>query len=262
MTEEDIIRDEANQFYEWSMDLESHEEPIVQFQKVKERLFDFYSPSAKSIFLDQIKIHVIENLQKHRDEKHNGEADPKCGWENQAEKLLYYIKQEVESLPAVVNQKIKSTNKDKRKKVFVSYSHADENYLKDIRKYFKPFLKEIDFWDDSRIQPGEKWKKEIKLAIDETKVAILLVSTDFLASDFIATDELPPLLEAAEKEGAIILTVILRPCLFDMFDDLKQYQTMNPPSLPVSKMDNNEVEELYVNLVKQTKQILDKENGV
>ena len=43
----------------------------------------------------------------------------------------------------------------------------------------------------------------------------MLVSTDFLASDFITHDELPPLLEAAEQEGTLILPVIVSPCAFE-----------------------------------------------
>ena len=40
------------------------------------------------------------------------------------------------------------------------------------------------------------------------------------------------------------------------FEELNQYQAMNPPNLPISKMDENEKEELLVNLVRQTKRIL------
>src|SRR5690606_23199047 len=123
------------------------------------------------------------------------------------------------------------------------------------------FKSQIDFWDDSRIQPGQKWKEEIRKAILETKVAILLVSTDFLGSEFISTDELPPLLEAAEKEGAVILIVILKPCLFEEFDELNQFQAMNPPNRPVSKMDENEKEEMFVNIVRQTRKVLNEEKN-
>jgi hypothetical protein len=107
--------------------------------------------------------------------------------------------------------------------------------------------------------PGQKWKEEIRKAINSSKVAILLVSTDFFWSDFISTDELPPLLKAAEENGAVILIIILKPCLFEEFDSLNQYQALNPPNRPVLKMDYAEKEELYVNLVRQTKRILNAE---
>lgn len=82
------------------------------------------------------------------------------------------------------------------------------------------------------------------------------MSTDFLGSEFITSDELPPLLNAAEKEGAVILIVILKPCLFEEFPELNQFQAMNPPSKPISRMTEDDKEELLVNLVRQTKRIL------
>jgi internalin A len=147
--------------------------------------------------------------------------------------------------------------KSDRKKVFVSYSHLDASFLVDIRRHFKPFLSQIDFWDDSKIQPGQKWREEIEKAIRETKVAILLVSTDFFGSEFIQTNELPALLEMAEKEGAVIMLVILKPCLFEEFNHLNQFQALNSPGHPISKMTDHEREEFYVDLVRQTKKILE-----
>ena len=170
---------------------------------------------------------------------------------------MFYIKQEIDTLPIVAHQKNKSNLTQERNKVFVSYCHLDNEYLTDVQRHFKPFLNQIDFWDDTKILPGQKWKVEIKKAIDSAKVAILLVSTDFLGSEFISTNELPPLLQAAEENGAVILIVVLKPCLFEEFDSLNQYQAMNPPNKPVLKMDYSEKEELYVNLVRQTKRILD-----
>ena len=104
--------------------------------------------------------------------------------------------------------------------------------------------------------PGQKWQEEIQAAINKSKVIILLLSADFLASEFIISKEMPAFLKAAENDGAVILTVILRPCLYDMIDELEKYKKMNPGNVPVLSMDNIEKEELYVNLVRQAKRIL------
>jgi len=257
MTEEEtIIRNEANEFFKYSIEDSDKFNAIDDFHEIRNRLTDFYSSESKAIFLDQIEIKIRTALQEHRDKMHGGKPSENCRHELKPVKLLFYIKQEIETLPIVAHQKNASNSTQQRNKVFISYSHLDKEYLSDIQRHFKPFLGHIAFWDDTKILPGQKWKEEIRKAISETKVAILLVSTDFLGSDFISTDELPPLLKAAEENGAVILIVILKPCLFEEFDTLNQYQAMNPPSRPVLKMDYFEKEELYVNIVRQTKRIL------
>ena len=82
--------------------------------------------------------------------------------------------------------------------IFISYSHKDQEYLNRILVHLKPIGKEdeIDTWSDLRLRPGDQWRKEIALALDQAAVAILLVSADFLASDFIVENELPPLLRS------------------------------------------------------------------
>lgn len=256
MNDEDVIRKEAQEFYEDEILMSGSHRAIDDIHKLQRRLLDFYSPEHKAIFLDEVEKLIKNELQQHRDKSHGGKPGENCSYEEKPVGLLFYIKQEFENLPIVVHQKNESISAEKRNKVFVSYSHQDKEFLEDIKRHFKPFLKEIDFWDDSKIKPGQKWKDEIKSAINECKVAVLLVSTDFLGSEFIATDELPPLLEAAEQNGAVILTVILKPCLFEEFESLNQFQAMNSPSKPVIKMDYAEKEELYVNLVRQAKRVL------
>ena len=257
MDEEKIIRDEANQFYKRYLNLSKNINQIDDFHLVKSRLADFYNSENKAIFLDEIKKCIKEQVNKHIQLNHNGTLSLTCKYEIRAEKLLFYIKQEISILPLIAHQKKIHNPLHSREKVFISYSHIDKDYLIDIQRHFKPFLNQIDYWDDTKIEPGQKWKPEIEKAINETKVAILLVSTDFLGSNFISTNELPPLLKAAEEDGAVILILILKPCLFEGFSELNQYQAMNTPNRPISTMDANEKEELFVNLVRQTKRILE-----
>ena len=259
MNEEQIIRKEAKEFFDWKIDGSDRINAIDDFHELKNRLYDFYSPESKAVFLDQVEFLIKDDLQKHRDKAHGGQPSLTCQQEIKAEKLLFYIKQEIDTFPIIAHQKFQTKDKTTRNKVFISYSHLDRDFLTDVQRHFKPFLSKIDYWDDSKILPGQKWKEEIKKAIDETKVAILLVSTDFLGSEFIAANELPPVLTAAEKDGAVILIVILKPCLFEEFNELNVFQAMNPPSRPVTKMDYSEKEDLYVNLVRQTKRILNGE---
>jgi nucleotide-binding universal stress UspA family protein len=124
-----------------------------------------------------------------------------------------------------------------RQGVFISYSHADAQWLERLQKHLKPLQRDgVEVWDDTRLRAGERWREEIREALAKTKVAILLISADFLASDFIVTNELPPLLKAAEEDGATILPVIISPCRFTRMDNLSLFQAVNDPAKPLVQM--------------------------
>jgi hypothetical protein len=82
------------------------------------------------------------------------------------------------------------------------------------------------------------------------RVAILLVSHAFLASDFIATVELPSLLEAAEEDGAIIMPLIVGPSLFTDTPSLSRFQAVNSPSRPLARLERWQQDEVFVNLAR------------
>ncbi len=132
--------------------------------------------------------------------------------------------------------------------VFVSYAHADRRWLDRLEVHLKPLreLCQLEPWADTRIKPGSKWRDEIRTAVERASVAILLVSADFLASDFIRTDELPPLLEAAEQNGAVILPIIVSPCLFSRIQHLSQFQAVNDPASSLVSVSYGEQEAVMV----------------
>ena len=80
-------------------------------------------------------------------------------------------------------------------KVFISYSHKDEAYRERLTTFLKIFGLTAVFstWDDGEIHPSEDWRARIQTAMDEAQIAVLLISADFLASDFIQDHEIPRL---------------------------------------------------------------------
>ena len=141
----------------------------------------------------------------------------------------------------------------KRTNIFISYSHKDARWLERLRLHLKPLINddEISVWDDTKIQPGSAWRVEIEQAIQSTKVAILLVSADFLASEFITNQEIPPLLKAAEEDGAIMLPLIINPSAFTQIDQLYRYQALNNPSRPLTSLPKSKQEEILAQAAKQ-----------
>jgi internalin A len=122
--------------------------------------------------------------------------------------------------------------------VFISYSHKDKKWLDDLYTHLKQYLRgsSIVSWSDRQIASGSKWFKEIKSALAGSKVAILLVSPDFLASDFVHEHELGPLLKEAEQGiGIKILWVPVRASSYKK-TALKDYQAVLDPGTPLAKM--------------------------
>ncbi len=95
-----------------------------------------------------------------------------------------------------------------------SYAHGDEDLINELDKHLST-LKEkgwIRTWHDRSIRGGEKWEQEINENFDKAKIILLLVSADFLSSDFIRIKELPRAMERHEKNEACVIPVILREC--------------------------------------------------
>ena len=136
-------------------------------------------------------------------------------------------------------------------KIFVSYAHEDKEWLSQIKTHLKVLQHEgiqLEVWDDTRIRPGSSWKEEIETALAASVIGIVIISTDFLASDFVVSNELPELLLKARDEGLTILPLIVRPCRYTKHRSLSKIQAVNDPSKPLISLEEYEREEILVSL--------------
>ena len=98
--------------------------------------------------------------------------------------------------------------------VFFSYSHRDE-LLRDQLETQLAMLKRqgvIETWHDRRIVAGEELDGSISSELEKADIVLLLVSPDFLASDYCYDKEMSVALERHAKGDAVVIPVILRPC--------------------------------------------------
>jgi hypothetical protein len=130
-----------------------------------------------------------------------------------------------------------------RTSAFISYSHEDGRWLKKLETMLAPLSNQgLKIWSDEKIKPGGLWKEDIKVALADAKVAVLLVSPNFLASSFIHNMELPPLLNAARAEGLTILWIPIEECLYEA-TDIGDYQAAYNPKRPLASLSGAKVSE-------------------
>ncbi len=136
---------------------------------------------------------------------------------------------------------------DKKLRLFVSYAHEDVAFLKRLKVHLaRPIFDfGFEFWDDSRINLGDKWANEIETALNDSSIVILLISADFLASNFIVNQELPKILVKEKKAGTRIIPVIIGPCGFDDDPILSQFQALNSSEDYIAKFDKYKQDEYW-----------------
>jgi len=149
----------------------------------------------------------------------------------------------------------RSANMLRRDLVFISYSHRDGDWLAKLQTHLRPFVREakMKIWDDTQISAGADWKQGITQALAAAKVAVLLVSPEFVASDFIAVEEVPPLLAAAKNEGVTILWVPVRASSYKR-TPIAAYQAAHPPETPLATLSDADCDGAFVDICEKIHQ--------
>ncbi len=130
--------------------------------------------------------------------------------------MLYYWL--ITSLPSTeaasqsVKPELTSDSGNQALSVFFSYAHEDEKLRDELAKHLKLLERQgaITAWYDREITAGTEWKDQIDEHLESAKVILLLVSADFLASDYCYDVELKRAMERHEAKSARVIPVILR----------------------------------------------------
>lgn len=97
--------------------------------------------------------------------------------------------------------------------IFYSYSHKDEALRDQIEKHLSILCRRglIQAWHDRRISAGDDWEKEISGNLERAQIVLLLISSDFLASEYCYGVELQRAMQRHEAGEALVIPIILRP---------------------------------------------------
>ena len=98
-------------------------------------------------------------------------------------------------------------------KLFFCYAHEDEPLLNKLKSHLSPLRRQglIELWHDRDISAGTEWEEEIKDQLNTAQIILLLISPDFMDSDYCYSIEMKRALERHELKEAQVIPIILRP---------------------------------------------------
>lgn len=136
-------------------------------------------------------------------------------------------------------------NRDERMhdplRVFISYAHIDEGHRRRLDVHLAPLRREgvITFWHDRMIPPGGTWSRVIDERLADADIVLLLVSADFVASDYCYGKEMETALERHHAGEACVIPVFIKPTDFDGLP-FAQLQGVPIDAKPISTWPNED----------------------
>lgn len=127
-------------------------------------------------------------------------------------------------------------------RLFYSYSHKDESLRDELETHLSILKRQgaINSWHDRKIMPGQDWKGKIDANLEDAQIVLLLISADFLASDYCYDVELKRALERQLIGSACVIPVILRACDWTAEPTISKLQALPKDAQPVMSWGNKD----------------------
>src|SRR5712692_10537591 len=97
-------------------------------------------------------------------------------------------------------------------KIFFVYAHEDEALLNTLKSHLRPLQREglIELWYDRKISAGTEWEPEIDIHLKQAQIVLLLISPDFMDSDYCYGIEMQKAIERPQRGEARVIPILLR----------------------------------------------------
>lgn len=128
-----------------------------------------------------------------------------------------------------------------KSRIFLSYSHADEDFKKELDKHLMPLRRsgKIETWNDRQLIAGQEWNDEIISELNKADIILLLISIDFIASQYIWEKELAVAMNRHDEGTAKVVPVIIKNCLWQEMPFAK-LQALPRDAKPVVTYENHD----------------------
>lgn len=185
---------------------------------------------------------LLNEMEKEFEEKMSREVEVDAGYEQSTDMGTPYPTTRLPQGPL---------------KAFVCYSRVDKAYQEQFSKYLKVMEMNgvLESWYDGEVVSGEEWDTSIKANLAESEVIFLLISVDFLVSEYVREFELPVAMEKHAAGTARVIPIILRDCPWKQQEFAKlQATNAKPVGEPVN-------DQAWLEIDKQIRRSLKKFQG-
>ena len=142
-------------------------------------------------------------------------------------------------------------------KLFISYSHIDETTKSELDKFLVMLKRNgvLETWDDRKIEPGDEWDQAINQNLINSDIILLLVSQDFLASDYCYDVEVKKALQFHNNNEKTIIPIIVHNCDWKG-SPLAKLQALPKDGVPIFSKKWNSKEDAIMNVVQGIKKVV------
>ena len=139
--------------------------------------------------------------------------------------------------------------------LFASYAPQDILLQGELKEHLRPLQREglIELWPDRNINAGTDWEQQSSELLQNAHIMLLLVSIDYLNSDYCSGVEMKQALERHERGEALLIPILLRPCLWNT-SALRKLQVLPGNGQPVTTWANREA--AWLDVVQSLHQVI------
>jgi|GEM_PF-3402092 len=138
-------------------------------------------------------------------------------------------------------------------KIFYCYAPQDKELLDELKMHLSPLRRQgyiLDLWSDSTIRAGTKWEEEIEERLNSANFVLLLISPNFIASDYCYEIGMKHAVARHLKGEASVIPIILQHCVWDN-TPLAQLDLLPRSHIPVS--DFHDPNEAFCDIAKEVR---------
>jgi len=143
-------------------------------------------------------------------------------------------------------------------RLFYSYSHKDEDLRDEIEKHLAQLKREgyIESWHDRKILPGTEFENIISEKLKDADVILLLISSDFINSDYCYSKEMEHAIERHNNGDAVVIPIILRHCMWQSAP-FGKLQALPKDGKPIKSKDWDGIDEALTDVAKGMKRLIE-----